>query len=101
MAVRQGGHSAGYPEKPAISLFLKILLLFFLTGGLGALAGTKLIMLINGGACLQGWKAGAVFLLVSALMAVPGIFLPRLSGGGAAARLDLEPQGEGEPTEMS
>lgn len=69
------------PRITTTLLVLKIVVLFFFIGGLGAACGTKLIMLINGGTYLQGEKAGSVFLLVSAFLAVPGIFLLRFSGG--------------------
>ena len=58
-------------------LCLKIVALFFALGGVGAVGGTKLMMLMNDGACLQGCKAGGLYLLVSACLAVPGMLLLR------------------------
>jgi hypothetical protein len=58
-------------------LCLKIVILFFALGGVGAAGGTKLMTLMDGGACTQGSKAGWVYLLASACLAVPGMLLLR------------------------
>jgi hypothetical protein len=75
------------PKESTILLLLRIVILFFVIGGIGALAGTKLLICFNGETCLQGRTAGAVLLLTSALLAVPGIFLHRLCRH-AAGRYD-------------
>jgi hypothetical protein len=72
-----------YPNKSTTILCLKIVVLFFALGGVGAAGGTKLMMLMNGGACLQGIEAGWVYLLASACLAVPGMQLLRQSGSTA------------------
>jgi hypothetical protein len=72
-----------YPNKSTTILGLKIVVLFFALGGVGAVGGTKLMMLMNGGACLQGSDAGWGYLLASACLALPGMLLLRHLGSTA------------------
>lgn len=66
-----------YLNNSTTILCLKIVVLFFALGGVGAAGGTKLMMLMNGGACIQGIEAGWGYLLASACLAVPGMLLLR------------------------
>jgi hypothetical protein len=68
---------ASMTNNSTIILWLKIVVLFFVLGGVGAAGGTKLMMFMNGGECLQGSEAGWVYLLASACLAVPGMLLLR------------------------
>lgn len=83
----------GSPKNPLIFLFVKIVALYLLVGGAGALTGTRLVILINGGMPMAGGAAGGALLLISAALAVPGLLLLRFSGGSAAG---LEQQGQAE-----
>lgn len=67
--------------KGAISGLLQTHSLFLLFGAAGALLGTKVIMLMSGGACVPGIKAGAVFLIISACLAAPAAYLLQRPGG--------------------
>lgn len=72
------------PNKSStLHLLLRTALCFFLIGGCGALCGTALIKLLNGGTLVQGKNAGHVFLFVSACLAFPGsLFMGRRKGKG-------------------
>jgi hypothetical protein len=87
-----------WPNKSTTILCLKIVVLFFALGGISAAGGTKLMMLMNGGASLQGSEAGWVYLLTSACLAVPGMQLLRQSGS-AAGRSPDQAQPDAAPRE--
>lgn len=74
---------ADAPRNSTSVLILKIVLIFLFTGGVGGLSGARLIMSLNGGSRIQGEEAGAVLLVVSALLAVPGVFLVRRAASTA------------------
>ena len=68
------------PNRSTTVLCLKIVVLFFALGGTGAACGTKLMMLMNGGAGIEGVNAGWAYLFASACLAVPGALLLRRAG---------------------
>lgn len=65
------------PKNSTPQILLRIVIFFFLIGGIGTLCGTRLIMALNGGAFPLGWKEGAILLVVSACAGGAGIIFLR------------------------